>query len=82
MFDSLNLLGICIICGLLAGCMTVIGWGFEAVSPDLQSSPESFTLFYMPATNRFLLCVTIPYFVVLILVAISDVYALKIALSR
>ena len=70
------------LCALLAGGMTVIGWYFETVSPDLQNSAQSLTLFYIHGTNRFLLCVTIPYFVMLILVALSDAYALKIALFR
>ena len=67
---------------LLAGCMTVIGWYFEAVSTDLIRSAGTLTIFYLPATNMFLFCVTMPYFVMLVMVVLSDAYALRIALRR
>ena len=62
--------------------MSVIAWYYERVSSDLKDSAESLTLFYIPTTSPFVLCVTIPYFVLLFIVFISDSYALKIAIQR
>ena len=75
-------LGICLTWTVLVGCLTVAGKYFKIVPQNLHESAKSLSMFYIPATQIWLLAITIPYFALLICAVISDGFALVMALKR
>ena len=67
---------------MLAGCITVLGWYLDVVPLDLKNTANTLTIFYLPATYRFVISTSVPYVVLFLLVVTSDTFALKVALER
>ena len=67
---------------MLAGCITVLGWYLDVVPLDLKNAENTLTIFYLPATYRFVVSTSVPYVVLFLLVVTSDTFALKVALER
>ena len=76
------ILGICLTWTVLAGCLTFAGKYIDIVPQGLHQSAKSLSMFYIPATQIWLLAITIPYFALLICAVISDGFALVMALQR
>ena len=67
---------------LLAGCITVLGWYVDVVPLELKDAASTLTIFYLPATYRFLISTSVPYLVLFLIVVTSDTFALKVAMDR
>ena len=60
----------------------MLGWYVDVVPLELKDAASTLTIFYLPATYRFLISTSVPYLVLFLIVVTSDTFALKVAMER